>query len=412
MFNIPTFGKNGHDADSYSPLFYLASLGAGGLAVTFFMVPMFWLPHPGTPIPTFEAIASGFQTAPVWLAALTALCLVGVAVFSAIHVRLLIWNIGNYSRFKRTKAYTALRQSNAEVQLMAIPLTYAMSINVGFILGALFVPKLWSIVEYLFPFAILGFLMVGIYAMSLFGRMMARILTEGGFDCERNNNLSQMMAIFAFSMVAVGFAAPAAMSHTPLTAGIAMILSVMFLTAAGVLSIIKMTLAFRSMLLHGISREGAASLWILIPILTLFGITLVRLRLGSMHTFGVEISAYGTLAILSALVGLQVMIGWLGYGVMQKTGYLDTYVKDPVHPEIPAAHTFSLICPGVAFFVLWNFFLNKGIVAAGLLHQFDWMWFAAYIPAVLVLLKTIQVYIKLTRRLNQPSGSRAIHSAT
>ena len=34
-------------ADTWSPLYFLASLGAGGLAVTFFMFLMFWVPHPG-----------------------------------------------------------------------------------------------------------------------------------------------------------------------------------------------------------------------------------------------------------------------------------------------------------------------------------------------------------------------------
>ena len=43
-------------ADSYSPLYFLASLGAGGLSVTFFMYLMFWVPHPGQPVPVFEDI--------------------------------------------------------------------------------------------------------------------------------------------------------------------------------------------------------------------------------------------------------------------------------------------------------------------------------------------------------------------
>lgn len=403
MFNIPTFGSNGHDPESYSPLFFLAALGAGGLAVTFFMVPMFWVPHPDTPIPTFEALATAFQTGPVWLSVVLALCLIGVAVFSAIHVRLLLWNIGNYTRYKRTNAYQALRKSNTEVQLMAIPLTYAMSINVGFILGALFVPGLWSIVEYLFPAAILGFLTVGIYGLSIFGRMMTRVIGQGGFDFEHNNNLSQMLAIFAFSMVAVGLAAPAAMSHTPVTSGLGMVLSVMFLTTAILLAVIKVPLALRAMMQHGISREGAVSLWIIIPILTLMGITLFRLRMGGAHNFGMEISAYGSLAMLSAIIGLQVVFGWFGYAVMKQTGYLETYVRDTEHPEIPAAHTFSLICPGVAFFVLWNFFLNQGLVAAGIMDKFDPVWFAAYVPAVFVLIKTLQVYLHLTQRLGHVS---------
>jgi len=44
-------------ADSYNPLYFLASLGAGGLSVTFFMYLMFWIPHPGQPVPVFEDIA-------------------------------------------------------------------------------------------------------------------------------------------------------------------------------------------------------------------------------------------------------------------------------------------------------------------------------------------------------------------
>ena len=39
---------------SYSPLYFLAALGNGGLAVSFFIYLMFMLPHPHTPIPTWE----------------------------------------------------------------------------------------------------------------------------------------------------------------------------------------------------------------------------------------------------------------------------------------------------------------------------------------------------------------------
>ncbi|MEZ5716799.1 MAG: hypothetical protein R3D85_17605 [Paracoccaceae bacterium] len=48
-------------ADSYSPLYFLASLGAGGLAVTFFMFLFFWVPHPGRPVPIFEDVLSAFN---------------------------------------------------------------------------------------------------------------------------------------------------------------------------------------------------------------------------------------------------------------------------------------------------------------------------------------------------------------
>ena len=47
-------------ADRYSPLYFLVSLGAGGLAVTFFMYLMFWVPHPTRPVPVFEDVAAAF----------------------------------------------------------------------------------------------------------------------------------------------------------------------------------------------------------------------------------------------------------------------------------------------------------------------------------------------------------------
>ena len=43
LFSLPKMGAR------YSPLYFLAALGAGGLMVTFFMYLMFWVPHPGRP---------------------------------------------------------------------------------------------------------------------------------------------------------------------------------------------------------------------------------------------------------------------------------------------------------------------------------------------------------------------------
>jgi len=43
-------------------------------------------------------------------------------------------------KFRKTEKYTALLNSNAEVQLMAIPLTFGMTMNVGFVLSATLIP--------------------------------------------------------------------------------------------------------------------------------------------------------------------------------------------------------------------------------------------------------------------------------
>ena len=74
-----------------------------------------------------------------------------IAVLALYHLRLLIWNISEYRKFHKTAAFEKLKNSNMEVTLMAIPLTLAMTVNVMFVTGAVFVPNLWSVIEYLFP---------------------------------------------------------------------------------------------------------------------------------------------------------------------------------------------------------------------------------------------------------------------
>ncbi len=129
-----------------------------------------------------------------------------------------------------------------------------------FILGALFVPGLWNVVEYLFPFALLVFLGIGIYAVRIFLAFISRVIAFGQFNCEKNNSLSQMLSIFAFSMAAVGFSASGAMSHNQLTSGLGIILATAFISFTLVLGTIKIVLGFRSMFENGVNRESAISL--------------------------------------------------------------------------------------------------------------------------------------------------------
>nr|MCU0912442.1 hypothetical protein [Paracoccaceae bacterium] len=128
-------------ADTYSPLYFLASLGAGGLAVTFFMVLLFWVPHPGQTVPVFEDIAQVFAGESLGLKLAAAAAMAGIAVFALLNLKALAWNLSAFARFRQTEAYARLRTSNGETALLALPLALAMSVNVGFILGLVFVPN-------------------------------------------------------------------------------------------------------------------------------------------------------------------------------------------------------------------------------------------------------------------------------
>ena len=47
--------------EKFSPTCFLSALGAGGLSVSFFMYLMFLVPHPTTPMATFEYIMEALE---------------------------------------------------------------------------------------------------------------------------------------------------------------------------------------------------------------------------------------------------------------------------------------------------------------------------------------------------------------
>jgi hypothetical protein len=221
-------------ADTWSPLYFLASVGAGGLAVTFFMYLMFWVSHPGQPVPIFEDILAAFVGGGAPLKAAIVVAVLGIAAFAATNIWLLVWNLGRMRQFHTTDAYKRLVNSNGETQFLAMPLALAMTVNAGFILGLVFMPGLWGVVEYLFPMAMVAFALIAFLAFKRIGDFLGRVLSEGGiFDVTANNSFAQLLPAFALAMTAVGMAAPAAMSTVPLTVGISMVASIMLGTVAG-----------------------------------------------------------------------------------------------------------------------------------------------------------------------------------
>ncbi len=232
-------------ATEYNPLYFLASLGNGGLAVSFFIYLMFMVKHPDTPMVTFSHLQPILTGTAMMPALLVGGAMLAILYFTFRHFLLLGRNLLAFAEYKKSKAYQKLINSNSEVSLMAIPLTLAMSVNVLFIVGAVFVPGLWDIVETLFPFSVMAFVAVGLMALKYFLNYMARIISKGNFDFMQNNHFGQMLSSFAFVMVSVGLAAPAAMTKLPELSALAIVASIYFGGLAIGLMVIKMVLGFK-----------------------------------------------------------------------------------------------------------------------------------------------------------------------
>lgn len=389
---MPTLIKR--PADNYSPLYFLASLGAGGLSVTFFMYLMFWVPHKGKPVPTFEDITGAFQGESTALQIGIIVAVLGIAAMAFLNIKSLIWNLSALSSFKKTDAYEKLKNSNAESTLLAMPLALAMTVNGLFIVGLVFVPGLWSIVEYLFPLAMVAFGLIAWQAFSIIADFLGRVLTKGGiFDVTAHNSFAQMLPAFALSMVAVGFSAPAAMSTNTVTVGVSLVLSTFIGVAAIVYGLVAIFTAFNSMLHYGTAKEAGPTLMVVVPIMTVLGIMFLRQNHGLHVTFDVHGATGETMVFLSRLLAVQLVFLGLGLLVLRRQGYF----TDFVFGSKTSPGSYALVCPGVALSVMLQFFVNKGLVAAGVIDKFS----VAYWSVTAIALISQALMVMLVLHLNR-----------
>lgn len=382
-------------AHAYSPVYFLASLGAGGLSVSFFVYLMFWVPHKGRPVPIFEDIMAAFASGDIATKAMIIVSMAAIAVLAVINIRALLWNFAALSEFKKTEAYTNLINSNAESTMLAMPLALAMSVNVAFVIGLVFVPGLWNVIEYLFPMALVAFVIIGWIAFRLIGRFLGRVLTKGGvFDVTAHNSFSQLLPAFALSMVAVGLAAPAAMSLAPVTVGISLILSTFVGLAAIIYALFAAFTAFNSMLHYGTAKESSPTLMIVIPIITVLGIMFLRQDHAMHMQYEVHIAAGETMMMLARLLTIQLIFLALGLVVLKREGYF----KDFVFGNKLSPGSYALVCPGVALAVMLQFFINKGLVEAELVDKFSVSYWALMAFAVAFQIAMVWLVFRLNRQ--------------
>jgi hypothetical protein len=241
----------------------------------------------------------------------------------------------------------------------------------------------------------LAFVSIGVYAMRILGDYFVRMLLHKGYSFEQNNSLAPMVSIFALSMIAVGLAAPVAMSSTREIVAIAFTLSAFFATSAALLMLVMLVIGFSTMLTHGIRPEAAPSLWLMIPITTLLGITFMRTTHGMHASFEAHVSPADHFVVLMALFSVQVLFGLLGYVVLKRINYF----RDYIHGDKTHATTYALVCPGVAFPVFGLFIVKFALLGNGLISMWTPAHYLFLLPFLLVQLKTLQVLIKLLVRL-------------
>lgn len=377
--------------DNWSPLYFLSALGAGGMIVTFFMYLLFWIPHPDQPIPVFSDWVQHLQTSSFVSQVIIIVALTGILLFSVLHFYLLYINQAHYKKFKADGGVEKIMGSNAHTQIMALPLTYAMTVNAVFILGAVFIPGLWQYSELLFPIAMLILMAIGIWASRIYLCFFSHVLHHGSFDSTINNSLAQLLPTFAFAMVAVGLSSPASLSHSHLVIGISYLLSMFFLSTSLFLGLIKLTIGMGDAFREGASRTTLPTFWIIIPILTISGIAIMRLSHG-MHTLGLGEGATNSV-LLVIIFSIQIMFALMGWSVMKRMEYF----KYLLNREENSPVVFALICPGVSLVVMGHFVINKVLVNSNMIDNFGMAYIFFSATVILLQFATGWLLVRLTR---------------
>lgn len=397
--------------ERYSPLYFLAALGFGGMAVFFFMAFMHLTPHPGSLMPNFETIQDSFAQGDGFMKTVIVVAYIGMVAMLIVHFRLLVWNFREFNIFRGTDAYTKLRESNAEVTLMAIPLTLGMSVNGALVAAMALVPNLTSILQTLMPFALLAYGAVGVLALYFMSRYLKRII-GAGFDFKQNGGLNQLLSSFAFAMVSVGLAAPAAMADATWVTLAALLSSLFFASISVLLLLVFLPLGAMSMMRYGLSLQNSATLWLPIPMLTLWGITLLRNRhaIQGLHDLGPagpqdhQTTSIWVMLWLAGIIMTQLTFLGLGHIVMKKNGFYKDYVFGK-NVASPAA--FTLVCPGVGISVVSMFFLRTGLIGNGLLTEGSFLFYAYLVGVAAIAAVTLWGALTIFRNQLSKNGALA-----
>ncbi|MBD3763464.1 MAG: hypothetical protein IE927_01675 [Rhodobacterales bacterium] len=155
------------------------------------------------------------------------------------------------------------------------------------------------------------------------------------------------------------------MSTVALTSGVAVVLSTLFLAAA-----------------------------VVIPLGTVLGILLLRQTHGLHSHFGVHEAAGDGLWLTSALLSIQVVFGLSGLAALRAQGYARRYLTG----SQVSAGSHALVCPGVAASMMLQFWINKGLVGAGLIAKFGLAYWALSGVAVALQLAMVVLVLVLNRR--------------
>jgi len=358
----------------FSPLVFLASLGAGGVAVMPFVLIQYTLDHGKGLITRSQLWSGGFSgLTKVYYFSLEAVMI----VFTLLHFVLTLWFAIQLVKWMKTDRFSELIQNplkNAVILAPLISLLMTMNLFIGPI--RYFIPVLSDNFQSLFLPAMIFWSILFVFILWVEIKLL-EISFRKGFDITKIN-FGWLLHPFLLGMLTTVGTGIAAMSVNTTIADTAAFMCLISGSMGIFLLSVKMIILFKSHLkAPGLpEKQFLPSFLIVIPNITLFAISAFRLGHYLEHHQGFELGAYFYLVIgLSFAFEIWYMLFGLS---LLKDYFMENHFKEFYVTQ------WGLICPLVAFVVLGSFAYN--IVFASPILYFIFM---------LIMVVTIGFFVEL-----------------
>ena len=107
---------------------------------------------------------------------------------------------------------------------------------------------------------------------------------------------------------------------------------------------------------------------------------MLRMDHGLHSQFDFHGTKIDTMVFLTRIIAAQILFIGLGLAILKRQGYVARFLSTQGKRS---AGSYALVCPGVGFAVMWHFWVNKGLVANGLVAKFGTAYWIATAPALI-----------------------------
>ena len=347
-FVYTLFYKHYLTMKKFSPLVFLASLGAGGISVIPFSFLNYTFAHPKGLV-NYSHIPHGdlSMLQEIFFRFLESI----MVVFPIIHIVLsliFLFQLISWLRGPNYSSFISDPLKNSAILAPFISLAMTMNVLIGPV--RFFIPAVYSNLQSFMLPALILWLIIGFFLMKMELKLLKTSFVKS-FDVSKIN-FGWLLHSFALAMFTVTGTGIAALSTSPNIAHIAAFTSFVFGGMGIFLLFVKMFTLFKSHFeAPGLpEKQFLPSFLIVIPNITLYAISFFRIGHYLEHNFGAHFQAYFMLIVT---IAFAFETWYMLFGL----SLLKNYFKNDFFKEFHVSQ-WGLVCPLVAYAVLGSFVYN------------------------------------------------------